>query len=206
MGSSIQQVKKPFNYKRDKKANRKGDEYTPKGYDACQTPPEAIIPLLPYLAYFNTAWEPATGEGYLSRALQDSGLSVIESDILTGRNFLKWQPESSWDAIITNPPFSLKYKFLARCYDLGKPFALLMPVETLGAKTAQKFFAEYGIELVFPWGRLNYKMPNKGWDSTAQFPTCWFTYGLNVGRELTFNPPATLQLPLFRSDPVEVAA
>ena len=35
-----------------------------------------------------------------------------------------------FDCIITNPPFSLKQEFLQRCYELGKPFALLLPLTT----------------------------------------------------------------------------
>lgn len=175
-----------FNYKRDTKSNRQGDIYTPKGYDACQTPPEALAPLLPFVDPFYTIWEPAAGEGFLAEELKARGYRVIQSDILNDQNFFSYQPNRLWHCLITNPPYSIKYKWLARCYELGKPFALLMPVEMLGAKTAQKLFSLYGIEVIFPDGRVNFKMPNKGWDSSAQFPTCWYTWGLGIGRQLVF--------------------
>jgi hypothetical protein len=176
----------PFNYKRDTKSARPADIYTPQGYDACQTPAYAIDPLLPYLVEGWNIWEPAAGEGYLEGALYDSGFSVIPSDILTGQNFFEFEPDS-WDCLITNPPFSVKYKWLERCYQLGKPFALLMPVETLGTKSAAVLFEEFGTEIIFVRPRINFKMPNKGWDGGgAQFPVAWYTWKLNIGRAMIF--------------------
>jgi hypothetical protein len=174
-----------FNYKRDNKANQKGDIYEPQGYDACQTPPYAVEPLLGNLLGNWTIWEPARGEGYLEASLQDGGLNVVSSDILTDQNFFDYEPDD-WDCLVTNPPFSIKYKWLDRCYKLGKPFALLLPVETLGAKTAQELFAEHDIEVIFLNKRVNFKMPNKGWHSSAQFPVAWFTWRLGIGQQMTF--------------------
>lgn len=175
-----------FNYKRDTRRSVAADIYTPQGMDACQTPPYAIDPLLPYLQEGWNIWEPACGEGYLEGALYDSGFSVTPSDILTGQNFFEFDP-GNWDCLITNPPFSIKYQWLERCYQLGKPFALLLQVEVLGTKTAQEMFEKYGVEIIFVRPRINFKMPNKGWDGGgSQFPTAWFTWGLNVGRQMTF--------------------
>lgn len=169
------------------KVNRAADEYVAQGFDACQTPPEAIDPLLPYLNVDWTIWECAAGERFLVNALHDSGFqSLTASDIITGENFFDYAPEY-WDCIVTNPPYTLKYRWLERCYQLGKPFALLLPVETLGAKTAQEFFRTCGLEVIFLDKRINFKMPNKGWEgSSAQFPVAWFTYGLNIGQQMTF--------------------
>lgn len=81
-----------------------------------------------------------------------------------------------------------KHLFLGTAkYQLGKPFALLMPVEVLGAKSAQRNFKAHGIEVILLDKRVNFKMPEKGWlGSGAQFPTAWFTWGLNIGKQITF--------------------
>src|SRR6516165_6846352 len=92
------------------------------GSDDYQTPPEALLPLLPYLRRDWTIWECACGKGYLVNALRQTGFRVIATDKKDGRDFLTWQPED-WDCNVTNPPFSLKTEFLARAYELGKPFA-----------------------------------------------------------------------------------
>jgi hypothetical protein len=155
--------------------------------DACQTPAHAIDPLLPYLPRNWVVWEPAAGEGNLVEALFDSGFSqVVASDILTGQNFFEFEPEE-WDCLVTNPPYSIQFQWLERCYELGQPFALLLKVEILGTKAAQELFDKYGIEVIFVRPRINFKMPHKGWEGGgAQFPTAWFTYGLNIGRQMTF--------------------
>jgi len=175
------------NYKRDKKSNHAADETVSKPFDYCQTPPVALDPLVMYLNPAWTIWECAAGEGLLVEGLHDSGFEeVIATDILTGQNFFEHDPWH-WDCIVTNPPFSLKFRWLERCYALGKPFALLLPVETLGTATAQEMFRDCGVEVIFMDKRINFKMPNKGWDGAgAQFPVAWFTYGLNIGREMTF--------------------
>jgi len=182
-----------FNYKRDNKANHPGDpdSYVPQGYDACQTPSYALDPLLPYIRLQWRVWEPAAGEGNLVEAFYDAGWSeagVIASDILTGQNFFDLPADfPTGDCLVTNPPFSLKYEWLTRCYELDEPFALLLPVETLGAVTAQRLFATHGVQVMLLDKRVNFKMPNKGWEGGgAQFPVAWFTWGLNLGAQLVY--------------------
>lgn len=168
----------PFNYKRDAKSSRIANEYVPQGYDACQTPAYAIDPLVPYLDQHQTLWEPACGEGLLAQAFCKRGFqNVVGSDILSGQNFFEYEPPE-WHCLVTNPPFSLKYRWLERCYALGKPFALLLPVETLGAKTAQDLLKVHGCEILLLNHRINFKMPTKGWEGAAQFPVFWLCWKL----------------------------
>lgn len=165
-----------------RKVNYKGG---PK--DLCQTPGYALAPIMERIIFKNSLycpiWECASGEGYLVRELGLFGSKVISTDIITGQDFLTYTPDFEYQSIITNPPFSLKHEFLARCYELEKPFALLMPVEVLGNKTAQDMFREYGIDIIFMDRRINFKMPNMGWGgSGADFPVAWFTKGLGVDK------------------------
>lgn len=200
------------------KANRKGEGiYKPSGMDLCQTSPWAVLPLLGYLRQRlmelcngdlsrATIWEPAAGEGYLSCALANGlhDATVIGTDLLVdctihsnvswGRlhssptNFFDYEPPN-WDILVTNPPYSIKYDWLERCYDLGKPFALLLPVETLGAARAQRLFRAHGLEVLFLPKRVKFKMPNIGWEkSSPQFPVAWFCHRLlpNTGNASIF--------------------
>lgn len=171
-------VRPPFNYKRDTKAARPVDWAAPQGQDACQTPGYALDPLLPFLSSSWTIWEPAAGEGLLVEALQSNGFPVVASDLLTGQSFFNFCPPS-WDCLVTNPPYSLKYPWLERCYALGKPFALLVPVETIGSQKAQALFEKYGFEMLLLNRRVNFKTPNKGWENSgAQFPVFWLCWQL----------------------------
>jgi hypothetical protein len=169
------------------KQNRQGADSTTRPFDRCQTPAYAIEPLRPYLKPGWRIWEPASGDGMIVTTLQEWGHKVIAGDILKGSDFFQYDPGDDYNAQITNPPYSIKYRWLERCYNLGKPFALLLPVETLGAKSAQDLFVGYDVEVILLDKRVNFKMPNAGWkESSAQFPTCWITHGLNIGHQLTF--------------------
>lgn len=148
-----------------------------------QTPPVALKPLLPYLKKEWVIWECACGKGSLSLTLFNAGYKVIGSDIAFGDDFLIWQPEH-FDCIVTNPPYSLKDQFLKRCYLLGKPFALLMPLTTLEGKR-QHWLEKYGIEVILLDKRLNFETPS-GKGSGSWFATAWFTNWLSIGRQLTF--------------------
>lgn len=166
--------------------------------DRCGTPPYALEPLLPFMDRDTIIWESASGEGLLVNALRRKGYDrIIYSDILQhpSEDFFKTDclqyTEVAFGAvgklIITNPPYSLKYKWLARCYELGYPFALLMPSDTLFAASANKLFQKHGIEIIIMNPRVDFKMPNTGWSGKgAQMATAWFTWKLNIGQMITF--------------------
>lgn len=158
---------------------------TEPAIDRCQTPGYALGPLLPFIKREWVIWECALGEGILGAEIAKTN-RVVGSDILMMHDFLTTDCGQKYDAIITNPPFSIKYKWIERCYELGKPFALLLPLETLGAAKAQTQFERGGIEIILFNRRVNFKMPNKGWDSSAQFPVAWFTHGFDTGTPLTY--------------------
>lgn len=163
--------------------------------DDFQTPPVALNPLIPYLCPLWTIWEPAAGKGNLVRALCGKGFDVEGSDIRTGQDFLTWKPEY-FDCIITNPPFSLKDDFLERAYDLGVPFAFLLPLTTFEGKRRQKLFAKHGLEVIFLDKRIHFETPS-GKQGGSWFSTAWFTHGLEIGRQITFaklNPAASSRL------------
>lgn len=149
-----------------------------------QTPPEALWPLLPYLKHDWLIWECSSGKGNLVFELNSKGFLTIGTDILTGHDFLTFQPKE-FDCIITNPPFSLKQKFLERAYSLGKPFAFLLPLTTFEGKVRQELFKKYGVEVILFDKRINFETPS-GKGSGSWFATAWFTWGLNIGKQLTF--------------------
>jgi len=154
--------------------------------DDFQSPKKAIDCLLPFLNSGWIIWEPAAGKGNIVNALSEKGFLVFGSDILSGYDFTSSvQPNIKFDCIITNPPYSLKEEFLKRCYELGKPFALLMPLTGLESEARQKLYRKYGIQLIIPNKRFNFETPSGG-GSTAWFLTCWYTHGLNLPKDLNF--------------------
>jgi hypothetical protein len=154
--------------------------------DDFQTPPCALSPLAPHLRTEWIIWECASGKGNLSRELRRRGHRVLATDIATGRDFLSRQPKV-FDCIITHPPFRHKQQFLERCYELGRPFALLLPLTTFETRRRQELFQTFGIEVILLDRRINFETPVHTPESSAWFATAWFTFGLNIGRTLSFS-------------------
>lgn len=175
---------------RKPKSNTKASPEQASLKDMCQTPPRALSLILPYLKPQWTIWEPASGLGFIAMTLESHGHKVISTDIVTGQNFLTHKPDEDVDAVVTNPPYStaVKYPFIARCYELGLPFALLMAIETLGSSTAQEYFKnDPDFCVIIPNQRINFFMPTLGWEgSGSQFPTAWFTSGFGIGERMIF--------------------
>jgi hypothetical protein len=161
-------------------------------YDDCQTPPYALEPLLPYINPLMMVWECASGKEILSKALTEKGYNVLSTsiekrlptpEVLYG-DFFQMKPVDRNYTIVTNPPYSIKYTWLERCFELGRPFALLLPIETIGTKKAQEMFKDRDIRIMFLNPRVDFLMSYSLWGGAgAQFPTAWFTWGLPLPKE-----------------------
>jgi hypothetical protein len=164
--------------------------------DDFQTPKIALTPLIPFLKKDWEIWECAEGKGNLTQGLKEQGFSVYGSDLKDNSacDFLTWQPFQKFDCIVTNPPFSLKQEFLQRCYELKKPFALLLPLTTFETAKRQELFKKYGLQVIFFDKRINFETPS-GKGGGSWFATAWFTHGLHLPKELNFvkleNPKQT---------------
>jgi len=143
-------------------------------YDKLYTPKYAIAPLLPYFKKFKNKifWECTDfGKSNITKVLQKNGFKVITSHISEGKDFFKYQPKE-WDILITNPPYSLKDKFLERAYSLNKPFCFLLPITTLEGIKRGKLFRRCGVELLVLDRRINFMKNKKAcWFNTSWF--CW---------------------------------
>lgn len=151
--------------------------------DDFQTPPYALDPILPLIHKEWTIWECAAGKGMMVEALRAKGFKTIGTDIAEGYDFLSWEPPE-WDCVVTNPPYSLKDQFVRRCYRLGKPFAMLMPLTALESAERQRLYRDQGLELVVLDKRVNFVRADDG--KRSWFASAWFTNGLDIGRQLTF--------------------
>ena len=115
----------------DQDGGRPKDDFYP-------TELEAIEPLLKVEEFSLQVWEPACGEGHISKVLEAAGHHVYSSDLNDhgygqdhGIDFLMaWQkPEAD---IVTNPPFKLAEEFARHAQDLGtRKTALLLKLAFL---------------------------------------------------------------------------
>jgi len=149
---------------------------THKPSDDFQTPPEALDALLPFLHPSWTIREPAAGGGSLVNHFRKNGFTCWGTDILTGHDFLVDEPAFDFDCIITNPPYSLKDPFLARCYALGKPFALLLPLTALEGTVRQQYYRAFGVQLLLLPKRIHFQRPCMAGRTSCYFAVAWYTW------------------------------
>lgn len=125
-------------------------------------------------------WDPCCGKGNVVSFFNKKGHYAFGTDLEMGVDFLSVQKgEIDFDFIVTNPPYSLKSKFVQKCYDLGKPFALLMPLTALEGIERQSCYKEKGLSLLCLPRRVNYYTPS-GSGSGAHFASAWYTHGFDT--------------------------
>ena len=79
-------------------------------YEFYPTPPEATRALLSVEQFDGPVWEPACGQGHISKVPIDAGLEVVSTDLIQrdfgigGRDFLS-TTASPAKHIVTNPPY-----------------------------------------------------------------------------------------------------
>ena len=178
---------------KDKKAKNEQDIWL--------TPPRALKCLYRYVTpeKFPRVWECSAGppdNRPIVDELRSRGFEVHATDILDGEEFSLYEyepPETSYDLILTNPPFANKTLTLQRMFTLAatknKSFCLLLPImalDSLPIRTMLKFQGDR-------WGILcpsqtihfvNYKNP--GMKSRSFFSSAWFCYNVDGIRGLMF--------------------
>jgi len=152
--------------------------------DMFMTPDNAINILLPYIKKEWNIWECASGTGNIVKFLREREYNIFGTDIKQGDDFLM-SNRSDFNCIITNPPFSLKDKWLEKCYSYGKPFALLLPITALEGLKRTSLYKKNGIQLIIPNRRINFMSPS-GKGKGSWFATAWFTFGFNLPNQLNF--------------------
>lgn len=120
--------------------------------DECLTPRYVIKPIIKYLQAkgFKNIWCPFDLEHSLYvRLLREYGFNVIATHISRGGDFFNMDySKLEFDCIVSNPPFTLKDKILKKLYEIGKPFAVLLPIQSLQSKDRTPLFTKYGLELL----------------------------------------------------------
>lgn len=127
-------------------------EYDRQKDDYYATHPIAIQQLMFHEIFNEDIWEPACGEGHISKELIKEGYNVFSSDIINRGfgieiDFLKSKEkikEFKGD-IITNPPYKLAQPFIETALDLvqeGNKVIMFLRLQFLEGKSRKKFFQE----------------------------------------------------------------
>ena len=149
------------------KVSNTGDEY--------YTPKYIVEILIPYLKGKNIKkiWCPCDKRcSEYVKTLKENDFDIIYSHIAEGKDFLIYNPNEQYDAIVTNPPFSIKNKIFQRCIEIGKPFALLMSATAVqSASFIRTISKAKGFKTIMFDKRISYsgdRPPFPSWYFTSQ--------------------------------------
>ncbi len=124
------------------------DDYSREKDDFYPTPERATLDLLAVEKFEGDVWEPACGDGAISRPFEAAGYHVISSDLVNrgyGENRIDFLMEYKSRApnIVTNPPFKLAVPFVRQAVRLttGKVAMLLKIAFLEGIERAELFKA-----------------------------------------------------------------
>lgn len=148
--------------------------------DECYTPFYAVTPLLEFLDKDKIIWCPFDEEwSAFVQTFKENGFKVINSHLNDGKDFFNYEPDN-YDLIISNPPFSKKDIVLKRCYELNKPFALLLPVNCIQGKKRVDIFKKYDLQLLVFDLRVDYHTNGdfKTYTKGNHFGSAYFCFNL----------------------------
>ncbi|MBA1157474.1 hypothetical protein [Microvirga mediterraneensis] len=125
------------------RGHRRSKDHDPLDY--YPTPPIAVEKLLLVETFPGLVWEPACGDGAISRILEANQIETISTDLIDrgygegNHDFFKSPLRA--DHIITNPPYKLAQAFVEHALTLtsGK-VAMLVRVSFLGSAKRKPFF------------------------------------------------------------------
>ena len=193
MSERTDEILKELGYKPAKTKTTQPQTVGVQGRDLFQTPNYAVDLLIPFIPeHVHRIWECAAGDRKITNRLIYHGYDTYSTDLRdeVSANFLTWHLRDQYtycDAIVTNPPFSLKQKFYDRCLEYNLPFALLIPADysiwTIDA------CMEDGAEKIVPRRRVDYITPSGlsgATGNTADFHSMWLTWGFRLGKTETF--------------------
>ncbi len=165
--------------------------------------------------------DPCCGTGVIGNVLRrrlGDNVLLYESDLYTIKDqhidFLKEDDNSirqHCGFIITNPPYgnNNKTKFLKKCYQIGLPFMLLLPVQSLNTPARISMFQTFGIQIMYlsPDPRFYNAETNKEtciggvawfcWDGICRPNHITFSYGIKANVQQKVNKLTIEQLGLI---------
>ncbi len=157
--------------------NREKDDFYP-------TPTEGIEGLLAVETFSGPVWEPACGDGAISRVLVERGFDVVSTD-LVDRGYgepridflMEYRPRAP--NIVTNPPFKMVAPFIRKALELSSgKVAMLLRLACLEGSERGALYESSPLARVWVFKkRLQFKRP--GWEDTGaggMLPFAWYVW------------------------------
>lgn len=174
------------------RAFRMGPQIAPHraAYEFYPTPPEATRALLSVETFDGPIWEPACGQGHISKVLAQAGYDVVSTDLVSygygeaGRDFLAERRPLA-KHIVTNPPYGrgLADAFVKHALTLtretGGSVAMLMNLSGLCHPLRHDFYVSQSPAVVYALDECicwPYGDPSRATTSIAKQRYCWIVW------------------------------
>jgi hypothetical protein len=157
--------------------------------DYYATDPKTIEYLFNVENFTDTIWEPACGEGHLSKAIELYGKNVLSTDLIYrgygsgGIDFLKEKVVWNGD-IITNPPYKYAQEFVEHSMELieksnsESKVAMFLKLTFLEGQKRKKLFQKYPPKTVYVFSQRQKCAINGDFANTGSSAACyaWFIW------------------------------
>ena len=120
--------------------------------DYYATEPKATELLMKMESFKGPVWEPACGQGHMSKVLASNGLTVVSSDLIdrgfgqSGYDFLSID-NTEWNGdIITNPPYKYAQEFIEKSLQIipkGHKVAMFLKLTFMESKGRKHLFTHF---------------------------------------------------------------
>ena len=160
------------------KINNLNDEY--------YTPASAWDKLTSYIDKSKVIFEGFYGGGHTYEYFTNNGYKVIGKK---GLDFFSDEADvllNKCDCVITNPPFSLKYKIMKKIVQHNKPFILILPLACVNTISFRNCFNNEmkDVSIIIPRGRMRF-IQNKEIKKSPSFESCYVCYKM-IDEKLIF--------------------
>ncbi len=124
-----------------------------------------------------TFWLPFYNDGSIKKVLNKKfDLKIIHKK----KDFYHFEPKS-YDVIADNPPFVNKWDVFKRCMNLNKPFALLVPLETMERKYfCDMFKDDQHFQVIIPKKRYEFTNKYENLGTKVPFKSVWVTRNMDL--------------------------
>jgi len=153
--------------------------------DYYATDPNTINALLAVEEFDINIWEPACGEGHLSKRLIELGKTVISTDLIDrgygipNSDFINSPCAAGGADIITNPPYKYAQEFVERSIELTKnKVAMFLKLTFLEGQKRKKMFAKYPPQTVYVFSQRQKCAINGDFENTGSSAAAyaWFVW------------------------------
>lgn len=125
--------------------------------DYYATEPKAVELLLEVEKFSENIWEPACGEGHISKVFEKHGYNVKSTDLIDRgygeqQDFLFFNDNKFDGDIITNPPYAMATEFIYKALELipeGNKVAMFLKVQFLEGKERKVLYKNHPPKIIY---------------------------------------------------------